>query len=96
MARSARTEQLPINLKELTSRPLPEMNVTQEMRQQAFDNWETTGGHHGMVIYGVAKDQNGKEYFMVKNSWGLSGEVQRNLVCFKGICCLQDDERPGT
>ncbi len=58
---------------ELTSRPLPEINVTQEMRQQAYDNWETTDDH-GMVIYGIAKDQNGKEYYMVKNSWGKSGK----------------------
>ena len=41
----------------------------------AFDNWETTDDH-GMVIYGIAKDQNGKEYFMVKNSWGLSGKYK--------------------
>ena len=61
--------------KELTSKPLPEINVTQEMRQTAFDNWETTDDH-GMVIYGIAKDQNGKEYFMVKNSWGLSGKYK--------------------
>lgn len=54
-----------------TSRPLPEINVTQEMRQEAYDNWETTDDH-GMVIYGIAKDQNGKEYFMVKNSWGTN------------------------
>ena len=39
----------------------------------AADNWETTDDH-GMVIYGIAKDQNGKEYFMVKNSWGKSGK----------------------
>ena len=45
--------------KELTSKPLPEMEITQEMRQTAFDNWETTDDH-GMVIYGIAKDQNGK------------------------------------
>lgn len=61
--------------KELTSRPLPEVEVTQEMRQVAFDNWETTDDH-GMVIYGIAKDQTGKEYFMVKNSWGLSGKYK--------------------
>ena len=60
---------------ELTSRPLPEINVTQEMRQEAFDNWETTDDH-GMLIYGIAKDQNGKEYFMVKNSWGESGKYK--------------------
>lgn len=54
---------------ELTKKPLPEMQITQEMRQQAFDNWETTDDH-GMQIFGTAKDQNGKRYYMVKNSWG--------------------------
>ena len=57
----------------MTTKPHPEIDVTQEMRQVAFDNWETTDDH-GMVIYGIAKDQNGKEYFMVKNSWGKSGK----------------------
>ena len=55
--------------KHLTEKPLPEITVTQEMRQTAYDNWETTDDH-GMLIYGIATDQNGKEYFMVKNSWG--------------------------
>ena len=59
-------------MQEATTRPMPEIEVTQEMRQEAYDNWETTDDH-GMVIYGLAKDQNGKEYFMVKNSWGKSG-----------------------
>lgn len=54
-----------------TAHPLPEIAVTQEMRQTAYDNWETTDDH-GMIIYGIAKDQNGKEYFMVKNSWGTN------------------------
>ena len=54
---------------ELTKKPLPEMVITQEMRQQAFDSWENTDDH-GMQIFGVAKDQNGKRYYMVKNSWG--------------------------
>lgn len=58
---------------QLTSKPLPEIEVTQEMRQQAFDNWETTDDH-GMVIYGIAQDQNGKPYFLVKNSWGDAGK----------------------
>ncbi len=49
-----------------------ELEITQEMRQLAYDNWETTDDH-GMQIYGIAKDQNGKEYFMMKNSWGESG-----------------------
>ena len=45
---------------------------TQEERQLAYDNWETTDDH-GMQIYGIAKDQNGTEYYMVKNSWGEAG-----------------------
>ena len=60
---------------ELTSRPLPEITVTQQMRQEAYDNWETTDDH-GMLIYGLAKDQNGKQYFMVKNSWGQAGKYK--------------------
>jgi len=43
--------------------------VTQEMRQEAYDNKQTTDDH-GMQIYGIAKDQNGTKYYMVKNSWG--------------------------
>ena len=58
--------------REATSKPSPEMNITQEMRQEAYDNWETTDDH-GMQIYGIAKDQTGKEYYMVKNSWGEAG-----------------------
>lgn len=54
---------------ELTKRPLPEMEITQEMRQEAFNNWENTDDH-GMLIFGTAHDQNGKRYYMVKNSWG--------------------------
>ncbi len=52
-----------------------EKTITQEMRQEAYDNWETTDDH-GMLIYGLAKDQNGKEYFMMKNSWGLYGKYK--------------------
>ena len=54
---------------------VPEIIPTQEMRQERFDNWELTDDH-GMHIYGIAKDQNGKEYYMVKNSWGETGEYK--------------------
>ena len=54
---------------------VPEIVPTQEMRQEHFDNWELTDDH-GMLIYGIAKDQNGKEYYMVKNSWGETGEYK--------------------
>lgn len=48
--------------------PVPEIEVTQELRQQMFDNQETTDDH-GMVIVGSAVDQNGNKYYKVKNSW---------------------------
>ena len=50
-----------------------EMTITQEMRQDGYDR-KTTTDDHGMHIYGVAKDQNGTNYFMVKNSWGVTGK----------------------
>ena len=55
-----------------TSDNAGEKTITQEMRQEGYDNWTTTDDH-GMQIYGIAKDQNGKEYFMMKNSWGDYG-----------------------
>ena len=54
---------------------VPELKPTQEIRQQRFDNWELTDDH-GMLIFGIAKDQNGKEYYMVKNSWGETGDYK--------------------
>ncbi|WP_108821534.1 aminopeptidase C [Dysgonomonas sp. Marseille-P4361] len=57
--------------------PVKEKVITQKMRQIAFDNQETTDDH-GMQIYGIAKDQNGGKYYMVKNSWGETG-------AYKGI-----------
>ncbi|MBQ9636351.1 MAG: aminopeptidase [Prevotella sp.] len=54
---------------------VPEVVPTQEMRQERFDNWELTDDH-GMHIFGIAKDQNGKEYYMVKNSWGETGDYK--------------------
>ena len=48
--------------------PAPEKEITQEMRQQEFDNYLTTDDH-GMHVIGKAKDQNGTVYYIVKNSW---------------------------
>ena len=54
---------------------VPEVTPTQKQRQERYDNWELTDDH-GMLIYGIAKDQNGKEYYMVKNSWGETGKYK--------------------
>ena len=50
-------------------KPGQEMKITQEIRQTAFDNYETTDDH-GMLIVGTAKDQDGNFYYKIKNSWG--------------------------
>ncbi|MFT3993752.1 MAG: C1 family peptidase [Dysgonomonas sp.] len=55
--------------------PLKEKTITQEMRQISYDNYETTDDH-GMQIYGIAKDQNGTKFYMVKNSWGEAGKYK--------------------
>lgn len=54
---------------------VPELEPTPVQRQERFDNWELTDDH-GMLIFGIAKDQNGKEYYMVKNSWGETGDYK--------------------
>ena len=46
---------------------------TQESRQIDFDN-KTMTDDHGMQIFGIARDQDGKKYYMVKNSWGVTGK----------------------
>ncbi len=55
--------------------PRPELKVTQELRQQSFDNYQTTDDH-GMLIYGTATDQNGTKYYVVKNSWGTDSKYK--------------------
>lgn len=48
--------------------PVEEIEVTQQTRQDMFDRQETTDDH-GMILVGIAKDQNGNQYYKVKNSW---------------------------
>ena len=62
--------------KEEEKNVLPEEIIaTQEMRQADYDRKLTTDDH-GMHIYGIAQDQNGTKYFMVKNSWGETGKYK--------------------
>lgn len=52
---------------------IKEIVPTQELRQKEYDNWTLTDDH-GMLIYGTATDQTGREYYIVKNSWGKTGD----------------------
>ena len=56
---------------------------TQQLRQEQWDNWQFTYDHV-MLIYGKAVDEQGKPYYMVKNSWGPQGD-------YKGIWYMSRD-----
>ncbi len=56
------------------SSPKVEKEITQEIRQMEFDNYTTTDDHL-MHITGMAKDQDGKKFYKVKNSWGVGSHI---------------------
>ncbi len=58
---------------DLFDTPGKEMDVTQQLRQQQFMSKSTTDDHL-MHIVGLAKDQKGNQYFIIKNSWGEISE----------------------
>jgi bleomycin hydrolase len=63
------------------SAPAPELNITQALRQQAFDNL-STNDDHGMQIVGIANDQKNTPYYLVKNSWGTDrNDLDGYLYC---------------
>lgn len=71
-------------IKKVFDGPQTERTITAELREEAFDNYTTTDDH-GMHIVGLAKDQNGKEYYMVKNSWGDKNDYKGYLYVSKAF-----------
>ena len=59
----------PDEQKAVFNAPHKALEVTQENRQTAYDNYETQDDH-GMQITGMVKDQSGMVFYSVKNSWG--------------------------
>lgn len=96
-AEITRWESLPEKEKEKElyelDKPVKEMTVTQEMRQAAFDNYQTTDDH-GMHIVGTAKDQDGQIFYKVKNSWGDYNKyngyfyASKPYVAYKTMCIM--------
>ena len=57
-----------------------EKQVTDEIHQAAYDNWDA-GDDHSMLVVGTAKDQNGNKYYKIKNSWGAAGPHEGYWYC---------------
>lgn len=62
--------------------PCEEKTVTQQDRQLAFESYDTTDDHL-MHLVGIAKDENGGKYYIIKNSWG-------ELSDFKGYLMMSE------
>ncbi|HSZ25948.1 MAG TPA: C1 family peptidase [Cytophagaceae bacterium] len=76
------------------TKPMKERTITQELRQLSFDNYSTEDDH-GMHIIGIANDQNGTKYYLVKNSWGEERNdckgylyASENYVLLKTTCIM--------
>ena len=69
--------------KQAAPKVVKEIEVTQENRQLWFDE-KTSTDDHGMHLYGIAKDQNGNKYYLIKNSWGETG-------AYKGIWYMSEN-----
>ncbi len=65
-----------------------EKKITQELRQESFDNYTTTDDH-GMLIVGKAHDQNRNEYYIIKNSWGIGGKYEGYFYASKAFVIMQ-------
>ena len=59
--------------KKALTQVVSEKQITQDYRQQEFENYNTTDDHL-MHITGMLKDQNGNVYYKVKNSWGKNSD----------------------
>lgn len=63
--------------------PAAEPVVDQAIRQAAFESLQTTDDHL-MHLVGRARDQNGRAYYIVKNSWGVQGKHEGHVYLSEG------------
>ncbi len=69
-------------------KPRPEMQVTQALRDSHYDSYRTTDDH-AMHIVGMAKDQNNRPYYLVKNSWDVHNPLRGYLYVTKAYLQLK-------
>ena len=72
----------------LLSKPIQNKVITQEYRQQEFDNYNTQDDH-GMHITGMGEDENGNKYYIVKNSWGETNDAKGFLYASESYVLLK-------
>ena len=68
--------------------PMPEKQITEDLRLEGLYSLNTTDDH-AMQIVGLAKDQSGKEYYKVKNSWGETNDYKGYLYVTKAFVQLK-------
>lgn len=78
----------PEQKKTLFDGPVVEKKITEDMRQEGIYSQKTTDDH-AMQIVGIAKDQTGKEYYKVKNSWGETNDFKGYLYVTKTFVQLK-------
>jgi len=74
--------------KTLFNGPIQEKVVTEDLRLEGLYSLTTTDDH-AMQIVGKATDQNGKEYYKVKNSWGETNDYKGYLYVTKAFVQLK-------
>jgi len=68
--------------------PGDELKVNAESRQDNFESFSTTDDHL-MHLIGTAKDQNGTEYYIIKNSWGDISPYKGYLYMSKAYAAMK-------
>lgn len=82
---------------ELKGRFKNNSGITQEMRQFTFNNY-TTQDDHNMHLTGLAKDKNGNEYYILKNSEGNNNDsggyiyMSENYLLLKTISVMVNED----
>ena len=84
--------------KENITDPEKEKEITQEMRQKAFENFDVTDDHL-MHLVGIAENQLGTKFYYTKNSWGTDNKkydgywyMSENYVRLKTIAIMVHKE----